>query len=221
VLEVLAATLVQRVTTDAVRGQAVGTMVTVDTIAEATGSLVFPVLVIGIGAAATMATAGLLMIGATLAGLALLGGAVNRPASPFEATVARVARLPLFAGVPSAALEGALDKLQAIPVAAGEAVVRQGEPADRFYLIESGTFVVTQAAADGSVRELRRLGPDAVFGELGLLTEAPRSATVIAAEDGVVLALDGAEFLALVGGRTTVRGRLIGLYEAPAASPAD
>jgi predicted MFS family arabinose efflux permease len=215
VLEVLAATLLQRVTTDAVRGRAVGTMVSIDTIAEATGSLLFPVLVVSVGAVATMATAGLLMLGATVAGLALIGNAVTRAASPFEAIVARVARLPLFAGVPSAALEATLGRLRAEPVVAGQAVVRQGEPADRFYIIESGTFVVRQVGADGAEHELRRLGPDDVFGELGLLTEAPRSATVQAVSDGVVLALDGADFLALVGGRTTVRGRLLGLYEGP------
>ena len=80
--------------------------------------------------------------------------------------------------------------------------------------------MVRQTGADRTERELRRLGPDDVFGELGLLTEAPRSATVEALSDGVVLALDGADFLALVGGRTTVRGRLLGLYEGASGPPA-
>ena len=44
-----------------------------------------------------------------------------------------------------------------MPVEAGVDVVRQGDPADRFYIIESGTFVVTQAGVEGTVRELRRL----------------------------------------------------------------
>jgi CRP-like cAMP-binding protein len=92
------------------------------------------------------------------------------------------------------------------------------EPADRFYIIESGAFVVRQAAPDGEEGELRRLGPDDVFGELGLLNEAPRSATVAAVTDGTVLALDGPEFLALVGERTMVRGRLL-LYELPSSPP--
>ncbi len=83
----------------------------------------------------------------------------------------------------------------------------------RFYIVEHGAFVVRQTGVDGIERELRRLGPDAVFGELGLLREAPRSATVEATGDGLVLALDGPDFLALVAGRTSVRGRLLGLYE--------
>ena len=59
---------------------------------------------------------------------------------------------------------------------------------------------------------LRTLGPDAVFGELGLLTGAPRSATVTATTDSVLLALDGPDFLDLVGRGGPLRGRLLGLY---------
>ena len=108
-----------------------------------------------------------------------------------------------------------------VPVRAGEVVVRQGDPADRFYIIESGSFVVRQSAPDGTDRELRRLAADEVFGELGLLNAAPRSATVEAVTDGLVLALEGQAFLELVGGPATVRGRLLDLYEPALARPAD
>jgi len=218
VLEVVSATLLQRVTTDAFRGRAVGVMMTVDTTAEAAGSFLLPVLVTSFGGAIVLGAGGALMLAAAMVGLVLIGGAITRASSAIEATVARVLDLPLFAGVSSAAVERALERFAALPVAAGEAVVRQGEPADRFYIIESGSFAVRQVDADGDVRELRRLGPDDVFGELGLLHGAPRSATVVALSDGVVLALDGADFLDLVGRRTAVRGRLLALYE-PAASP--
>lgn len=56
------------------------------------------------------------------------------------------------------------------------------------------------------------LAADDVFGELGLLTGAPRSATVTATSDGVLLALEGADFLELVGGSRAIQGRLLGLY---------
>ncbi len=213
VLEVIGATLLQRVTTDAIRGRAVGAMMSIDTFAEALGSLTFPVLVIALGTSVVLPAAGFMMVLAALGGLALLGGTVNRPPGPFEATIARAAGLPLFIGVPSAALERAVGRLQPMEVVAGQVVVRQGDPADRFYIVERGAFVVRQTGTDGIERELRRLGPDAVFGELGLLREAPRSATVEATGDGLVLALDGPDFLALVAGRTSVRGRLLGLYE--------
>ncbi|MEO8462743.1 MAG: cyclic nucleotide-binding domain-containing protein, partial [Chloroflexota bacterium] len=59
---------------------------------------------------------------------------------------------------------------------------------------------------------LRTLGPDAVFGELGLLNSGPRTATVTADTDGVLLALEGRDFLTLVGASSAFHGRLRGLY---------
>jgi CRP-like cAMP-binding protein len=106
-----------------------------------------------------------------------------------------------------------MQRVVEVPVKAGDPVVRQGEPADRFYIIESGTFTVTQAAQKGAApKVLRQLGPDEVFGELGLLRQAPRSATVTAASDGMVLAMEGQDFLTLVGASGPLRSRLLGLY---------
>ena len=106
-------------------------------------------------------------------------------------------------------------------MAAGDVVIHQGDAADHFYVIESGTVVVSQTDAAGTTRELRRMGPDEVFGELGLLSGALRSATVTAATDGLLLALDADAFLDLVGRRTAVGGRLLNQYDQmPAAPPA-
>jgi len=63
------------------------------------------------------------------------------------------------------------------------------------------------------------MGTDQVFGELGLLSGAPRSATVTAATDGRLLALDADAFLDLVGRRTAVRGRLLHQYDQVPAAP--
>jgi len=218
VLEVVGATLLQRVTTDAVRGRAVGTMMTLDSIAEAIGSLLFPALLISLGAGLVLGVSALAILGVTLVGVALIGPALVRPESAFEGTLARVARLPLLSGVPGSNLELALGRLRAVTVEAGEVVIREGDAADRFYIIGSGEFVVSQATPVGTDREVRRLGPDAVFGELGLLTGVPRSATVTAVSEGVLLALDGPDFLDLVGSATSIRGRLLDLYEPAGAT---
>jgi hypothetical protein len=218
---VTGATLLQRVTTDAVRGRAVGLMMTVDTGAEAAGSFLIPALVAGAGTAWVLGVSGFVMAAAVLVSLALIGGAVTRPLNVHEATLGRVLELPLFAGVSNAGVERALDRLVEVPIAAGDVVIRQGEPADRFFVIESGSVVVTQTGADGTTIELRRMGSDEVFGELGLLSGAARSATVTATTDGLLLALDADAFLDLVGRRTAVRGRLLHRYDqVPAAPPA-
>jgi MFS family permease len=221
VLEVTGATLLQRVTTDAMRGRAVGLMMTTDTGAEAAGSFIVPVLVAAFGTAAVLGVSGVVMLVAIVVGVALIGPSITRQVNAPEATLGRVLALPLFAGVSNAAVERVLEQLVEAPMAAGDVVIRQGDPADRFYVIESGTVVVTQSDAAGATRELRRMGPDEVFGELGLLSGAPRSATVTAATDGLLLALDADAFLELVGRRTAVGGRPRNQYDqVPAAPPA-
>ena len=73
---------------------------------------------------------------------------------------------------------------------AGAAVVSAGEPGDLFYAIASGEVVV----------EGRRLGPGEFFGEIALLKDVPRTATVTAATDVALLALGREEFIAAVTG---------------------
>ena len=219
-LDVIQTTILQRATPDAILGRAVGIRMSLSTVAQAAGSFALPVAVVGLGALPVLGAGAVAIVAASLVAVVLIGPALTRAPSPFEATLARVTQLPLFAGVDAARLEAALRRLVTVPVSAGDVVIREGDPADRFYIVESGEFVVTQAAPDGTVRELRRLGPDTVFGELGLLNAAPRSATVTAATEGVLLALDGDAFLELVGAgsRAGLRGRLLGLYSGTGTS---
>jgi MFS family permease len=212
-LDVVMTTLFQRVVPDERRGRWNGIKESVFTLSGAGGAIALPFLVVNVGAAPTLGVAAAVIVVATVAGRALIGGAATRAPSPFEATLARVAELPLFTGVPSSRLEAALAHIREVPVRAGEVVIRQGDPADRFYMIESGSFVVTQAPAPGAAQVvLQHLGPNEVFGELGLLRGAPRRATVTAETDSVLLALEGRDFLKLVGAGGPLRGRLLGLY---------
>ncbi len=213
IIEVLADTLFQRLVPNDLLGRGVGVLMTVSTVMGAAGAFALPVLVQSVGPMPSFLAAGVLTIVLTVIAVALIGSASTRKLTPYEAVIARVARLDLFTGVPNARLERAMRQLKEVPVAAGEDVVRQGEPADRFYIIERGTFTVTQVPATGGERVvLRQLGPDQVFGELGLLDAGPRTATVTADVDGVVLALEGEEFLTLVGASGALSGRLRGLY---------
>jgi CRP-like cAMP-binding protein len=91
--------------------------------------------------------------------------------------------------------------------------VRQGDPADRFYFISSGSFAVSQVPPGGTEPvPLRELGADDVFGEIGLLQHSPRTATVTAQTDGRLLALEGDRFLELVGSGPGLSSRLLDLY---------
>ena len=212
ILDVVLTTVFQRLVPDELRGRAFGLLMTMNTVSAAIGALILPVLVVSVGAFVTLGVSGAAILAGSLVGLGLLGGAATREPSPFEATIARMARLPLFAGVPPSRLEAALGHVRPVEVVPGQAIVRQGEPADHFYIIATGSFTVTQASDTGAVSVLRQLGPDEVFGEIGLLNQAPRSATVTADAPGTLLEMNGDDFLSLVGASGDVRSRLLGLY---------
>ncbi|HEY3163826.1 MAG TPA: MFS transporter [Candidatus Limnocylindrales bacterium] len=220
IIDVTGTTIFQRLVPDEMRGRGYGVLMAFTTLTGVAGAIALPVLVTTVGPFESLAATGIAAIVFTSIGLVLIGTAADRAATPYEATIARILGLPLFTGVPSARVEAALHKVVEVPVKAGEVVVQQGEPADRFYIIENGAFTVSQVPAPGAPPDvLRSLGPDDVFGELGLLNRTPRTATVTADMDGVVLALGADDFLALVGAGGPLRGRLQGLYVGGGSGP--
>jgi MFS family permease len=215
-VDIASTTIFQRVIPDEIRGRGLGVLQTVSVATYALGAFLAPVLLQGYGPAPVLIGLGVLVVGAAVVAIALIGpAAVQAPAVAPEAI--RLARIPIFAGLPASRLDTAMSRVDVQRVHAGDVVIRQGEPPDRFYVIADGSFGVTQAGSgQGGQQHLRTLGPDAIFGEIGLLTGKPRSATVTAETDGTLLVLDGAEFLELVGSGPGVGNRLLGLYAAPA-----
>src|ERR1051326_2157612 len=117
-----------------------------------------------------------------------------------------VAAMPLFTDLSPGGLDVLLARLEPRSVCAGAAIIRQGEPGDRFYIIRSGAVRVER---DG--QQLARLGGGDAFGEIALLLEVPRTATVTALETTALLALDARDFrdvLASYLGRATELERL-------------
>ena len=211
--EVVSTTIFQRIVPDEVRGRALGAIATISTLAYAAGSLVLPVAsgVVGTGPV-LIASGGLVVIGAVVS-IALIGAGADRgPSAELVSTATRVAGLPVFAGVPESRLVAAFSRATEQRVAAGTVVIHEGDPADRFFVILAGSFAVDQAGPAGPPTRLRSMGSDEVFGELGLLTGAPRSATVSATTDGRLLVLDAADFLDLVESGAEVGPRLLALH---------
>jgi cAMP-dependent protein kinase regulator len=87
--------------------------------------------------------------------------------------------------------------LQSIDVGAGETIVRRGGPADRFFILVEGEAVVTTDEA-GEGEPIHSLGPGQVFGEVAILRDQPRSATVRAKTDTKLLALERDTFRDLI-----------------------
>lgn len=88
-------------------------------------------------------------------------------------------------------------QLQRVKAKSGDVIVRQGEVADRFYIVSDGEVEVIREGAGGEER-VALLGPGQFFGEIGLLTAKPRIATVRTTKDTELLALDRDAFLMLV-----------------------
>jgi MFS family permease len=213
VAEVVSTTIFQRLVPDAVRGRALGVAATLTTLAYAAGSLVLPVIAGWVGITAALVVSAVVVVAGAIGGVAMLGAALSTGLRPEMTNLARrLTGLPLFAGVPEDRLAIALSRAKPLAVRAGETIVRQGEPADRFYVILDGQFVVSEAHGESPSQHLRTLGPNEVFGELGLLTGAPRTATVTAAIDGQLLALEANDFLELVSSAPDLRPRLLALY---------
>jgi MFS family permease len=196
-LEIVSTTLLQRVAPDAIRGRTIGVMETTSVAAYSAGSFVLPVF--GASNPGLVLTAcGVIMVVVGIVSVVLLGRyAVHEPV--IAPAARRLADVDLFAGLPPARLETAMRAATVRDVAGGTIIIRQGEEADNFYVIDAGRVRVTQVAAEGATpRTLREMGAGEVFGEIGLLTGVPRTATVTAVTDGRLLVLGKDVFLELV-----------------------
>jgi MFS family permease len=216
VTDVTGTTIFQRAVPDQYRGRFGGLMMTGQVVAETAGTLAVPILVTLFGFGPTFAVLGVGAVAATLVAVRLIGAAADLAPSPHDADLKRIARLPLFGGLSPARIETALRRLDPVDAVAGQVIVREGEVADRFYVICGGTFRVTQADGTGGEHVLRTLGEDDVFGERGLIARSPRTATVTAETDGRLFSMSGEDFLELIGGQAGVRERLMALYDTPA-----
>jgi MFS family permease len=192
-------TVIQRLTPDAVLGRVFGAFETCLITTMALGSAIAPVLLHLWGLRTTMAVMGLTIGAIALAGLPRMRQMDRRLEAP--AGLPLLQAIPMFAPLKVVTLDALARALDRVDVVAGDVVVHEGDESDRFYIIESGLVRVT--AADGHL--LREEGPGDYFGEIGLLRDVPRTATITAAADTVLLALDRDEFLDAVTGQGEAR----------------
>lgn len=109
--------------------------------------------------------------------------------------IALLRRLPLFAPLPAPALERLARRLEPVDLAPGEVMMRQGEPGERFYLVAAGELEVRR---DG--QRVGTLARGEGCGEIALLRDVPRRATVSALGACQLYALEKAPFLEALTG---------------------
>lgn len=99
-----------------------------------------------------------------------------------------LAATPLFAGLPKEALEALVEHLTLVPLEEDATLFLEGDPGDALYVIVEGEVAVQ---AEGPPRvEMARLGPGSFIGEVALMTDQPRSATVTATMTSELLRID-------------------------------
>jgi hypothetical protein len=194
VVDVAGFTLLQRSAPDEVLARLFGALESTFLGTFMLGALLAPLLIHGIGIRAT-----LILAGGLLPALALLSArelrALDRELEVPEERLAVLRPNPIFAPLPSNVLEGLATALVPLTVSAGDTVIRQGDEGDRFYLVAEGELDVE---VDG--QPAGRLGPGDSFGEIALLRDVPRTATVTAATNARLYALERDDFLAAVTG---------------------
>ena len=187
-------TLMARLADDEVLARVFGLFESLITLAVGVGALVASLLIDW-----TSLSVALVIVGALCPSLALVAWRrlrhLDRYIGELDKEIGLLREVPMFQPLPLPAIEQLARGLEPVQVPAGQAVFRQGDPADRFYVIEAGAADVV-----GDGRLVTTLGPGDGFGEIALLRRVPRTAMVRAATDLELQALRCDRFLPVVTG---------------------
>jgi hypothetical protein len=191
-VDVAGRTMLQRLVPDETLSRVFGVLEGAYMVSEAAGAAACSLLVLTLGVEGALLAGGVvLLVPALLAGRRLADADVG-PRVPAD-HLALLHSVPIFAPLPAPELERVAQHAFALSAAPGEVLIRQGGEGDRFYVIRSGTVEV---ARGGDV--VARLGPGECFGEIALLRDVPRTATVTADTELRLLVLERRRFLEAV-----------------------
>jgi MFS family permease len=168
------------------------------------GLMMLALVVGSVGAAVLIEVSGvqtaLVVVGAFLPMIILVSSgrllSIDRSAEAPDAEILRLLRaIPFFAPLPAPSMERVMADVIARDAAAGDVLIREGDPGDLFYVIVEGTVEINRGGEHVSEQ-----GPGAYVGEIALLRDVPRTASVIAKTPLRLLALEREPFLLAVTG---------------------
>lgn len=198
-MDVAGRTLLQRAAPGDVLARVLGVLEGLHMAMLGLGSIAVPALIGLIGAREALVAVGLFLPLAVAASWRALK-AVDAAAVVHVRELELLRAIPLFAPLAPQAIERLSANLVPVRVLAGDWVIRQGDSGDRYYVVDQGR---TEVFIDD--RLVRSEGPGSGFGEIALLRDVPRTASVRAATDLGLFALDRDAFLATVSGHPKSR----------------
>jgi MFS family permease len=186
-------TLLQRIVPDEVLTRMLGVVWGLAMGGVALGSIAAPLLVAAVGPRAAFVAVGIILPLVTLLSWRKLTEIDNEIGGP-DAELDLIEGVPMFGPLPLVAKEHMAAALKPVAVGRGDVVVEIGQPGDRFYIVGEGELEVEapQVHAHAGVGDH--------FGEIALLRNVPRTATVTALADSKLYALERDDFLAAVTG---------------------
>jgi Cyclic nucleotide-binding domain/Major Facilitator Superfamily len=194
ILDVAGFTLLQRSVPNAVRGRVFGLLEAIVMFGLAIGSAVAPVLVATLGPrGALIATGAILPAAALLSARSVLR--VDEVAVIPERELALLRGVPMFGLLPLTVLEQVAADARPRSIPAGTRIIGEGEVGGSFYVLAEGEVEATVRG-----RVVRRLHPGESFGEIALLRDVPRTASVTTRTDVEALVLDREAFVSAVTG---------------------
>ena len=195
VLMVCARTLLQRATDDAVLARVFAVQESASLLGLAVGAALAPLLIGWLSPAGAFLPLGILVAASVLAGSVWIrrldARAVYRPRETQQ-----LRHVPFFSALPAYELERLAQRARWVEAAQGDVVIRQGDDGHEFYVVDEGEFSVR---VDG-VLKAHRIGPRGSFGEIALLQDVARTATITALAPARLLVVDRPDFLAAVTG---------------------
>ena len=187
-------TLVQRAVPDHILARAFGVIQMTWLAALGVGAIVAPALIDWLGMEGA-----LIVTGAFLPVLVVITVRtlfrIDAAAVPHTDELRVLTAVPIFAPLPGTSLEHLAGRLVPLRIDPGDVIVRQGDKGDRFYIVAEGEVEVTE---DG--RPISELAAGGYFGEIALIRDVPRTATVVARTPVILYALERDDFLAAVTG---------------------
>ena len=191
-------TLLQRVVPDELLTRVLGVVWGLAMGSLALGSITAPAMVSAIGPRPALVVVGAILPLLTLLtwrGLVDIDRTIPAPAEE----LAVIEGVPMFAPLSIVAKEYLAATLTRVAVDAGDVVIRAGDVGDRFYIVADGALEVVASGLQ------KMAGAGDFFGEIALIRDVPRTATITAVTDSHLYAMDRADFLAAVTTHSGVR----------------